>query len=166
MYTARDVALRLRHELNDPRIGVKFMPDLERWVVFVRRPMLTGARTWPMAILDDGSLAPGQSTIQSVSYIEDIVWVVTDEHDQYHPLEPNLIRRKLIERDTHRRDHAKELFAELRRRRLARKKAVDEEVRARTRYYRRAFAKIAEDMGLGGRPDYQQVYSPTRISPA
>jgi hypothetical protein len=34
MYLPREVAARLRSEFNDPRIGVKFRQDLERWVVF------------------------------------------------------------------------------------------------------------------------------------
>lgn len=165
MFTARDVTLRLRREFNDERLGVKFDPRLERWVVFVRRKMLTGARRWPLGLADDGTVTPGATTFRAVDTIDDIVWVVTDESDGYHPLEPNLIRQKLVERDTHHRDCARELIAEIQRRRAAKKKAVDDEVRAKSRYYRRLFARLADDLGLGGKPDYGQVYNPTRIAP-
>lgn len=166
MYTAREVSLRLRSEFNDPRLGVKYDARLGRWVVFVRRKMLTGARTWPCGILDDGTVTAGRTTIRQVDFLDDIVWTVEDEAGNYHPLEPNLIRQKLVERDTHRRNHAKELFAELARRRRAKQKAFEDDVRARSRYYRRAFAKVADELGLTGRPDYQKIYNPTRVSPA
>lgn len=166
MYTAREVTIRLRREFDDPRLGVKFMPRLGRWVVFVRRKMLTGARHWPMSIQDDGTVVAGKTTLRAVDFLDDIVWVVTDENDQYHSLDPNLIRQKLIERDTHRRDCARELFAELARRREAKARAARDELMQRAKFYRRAFARIADDMGYGSRPDYRRIYNPTRISPA
>lgn len=162
MYTARDVTLRLRSELNEPRLLVKLDPALGRWLVCVRRKHLTGARAWPVGIRDDGTLGPGQTTIQVVDFLDDIVWVCETETGEYLALEPNLIRQKLIERDTHRRNHARELFAELQRRRAAKKKAWEDDLRARTRYYRRAFARIADDLGIIGKPDHSKLYAPER----
>lgn len=166
MYTARDVSLRLRREFNDARLGVKFDPRLERWVVFVRRKMLTGARRWPVGIADDGTVGEGATTLRCVDFLDDVVWVVETDDGAYHPLEPNLIRQKLIERDTHRRDCARELFQELARRRAAKAKAQREELLARSRYYQRAFARLADDMGLGGRPDYARILSPKLSLPS
>jgi hypothetical protein len=160
MWTARDVSLRLRRELDDERLGVKLDLHQGRWMVYVRRKMLTGARRWPVIVRDDGTVQEGgATTIRVVDFLDDIVWVV-EVDGEYHPLEPNLIRQKLIERDTHRRDVAKELFQELARRKQARRQAFLDDAKQRALHYRRAFARVAEDMGLGGRPDYSRIYRP------
>lgn len=160
MYLAREVAARLRLELDDRRLGVKLDPNLGRWIVFVRRPHFTGARRWPVKLHDDGTVtAGGPTTFRTVDHLDDIVWVVEDD-GQYHSLDPNLIRQALEKRDAHRRDVAKELFAEIRRRKEAKRRAQQDDLFARTRYYRPAFARLADQMGIGGRPDYRRIFSP------
>lgn len=164
-WTGRDVSLRLRRELGDERLVVKFDPAAQggRWVVCVRRKMLTGARRWPVAIGEGGELLAGVTTFREVAPLDDIVFILETDDGQYHSLEPNLMRRALIARDTHQRDVAREVIAEVRRRKAAKAKAFRDEVFARSQFYRRAFARVAEDMGYSGRPDYQQIYAPKRV---
>ncbi|MGE5617335.1 MAG: hypothetical protein ACM3UX_00200 [Candidatus Woesearchaeota archaeon] len=160
MYVARDVSRRIRSELDDERLGVKFMHHIGRWVVFVRRKMLTGERRWPVELREDGTIVPGGPTIiRQVDTLDDIVWTVQVD-EAYHSLDPNLIRQALVQRDSHRRNVAKELFSELARRREAKAKERKDDLLQRSLYYRGAFAKIADDMGLTGRPDYGRIYAP------
>jgi hypothetical protein len=156
VYLAREVAARLREEFDDPRLGVKFDPNLKRWVVYVRRKMLSGERKWPVGIAEDGSIGPGESIIRSVEPYDDIVWTVQVD-EQYHSLDPNLIRRALEQRDTHHRDVAKEVLGEVARRKAAAAKDRRDDLRQRSLYYRRAFSKMADEMGLVGKPDYSKV---------
>lgn len=157
MWTARDVTLRLRRELDDDRLLVKLDPIGGRWQVCVCRKMLTGARAWPVRLLDDGQVVAGGPTrLREVALLEDVVYVL-EVGGEYHSLEPNLMRRALIERDTHRRNVARELLAEVARRKAAREKAFRDDALQRAKHYRRAFARVAEDLGYGGRPDYSQL---------
>lgn len=163
MYTAREVSQRLRREFDDERLVVRLDPIRERWTVYVRRKMLTGARSWPVAIDDDGTVrAGGPSIIREVAPLEDVAFVLEDESGQYLPLDPNIIREGLIKRDSHKRDVARELMAEIRARRARKAKAQRDDLMARSLYYRGQFAKLADEMGLGGRPDYAKILAPRR----
>src|SRR5512146_479627 len=99
MYGARDVALRLRAELDEPRLGVKYDPSVNggRWVVFVRRRMWTGSRRWSVAIAEDGSLSPGVSYLRELAPFDDLVYVL-EVDGEYHSLDPNLMRMGLVAR--------------------------------------------------------------------
>ncbi len=163
-WTARDVSIRLRRELDEPRLVVRFDPSVNggRWAAFLQRKEWTGARRWPVAIGEGGELAVGVSVIRELAPFDDLIYVL-ELDDQYHSLEPNLMREGLLARDTRRRDVLREAMAEIQRRRDAKQRRFIDESLQRALYYRRAFAKVADDMGLGGRPDYGQIYNPKRV---
>lgn len=159
MWTARDVQERLRREMGFDRLAVKLADGLRpedayrpgRWVVCVRVRDLTGRRNWPMTMLSDGTFYPGGSTtIREVSTRDEVVYVHEGPDGEYLELEPSVIRRELERRDTHHRDLAAEFRANVARKRADQKKALDDDVEQRTKYYRKAFARYArgEDTGL------------------
>lgn len=164
MWTARDVTLRLRRELNDDRLVVKLDRNLGKWLVCVRRKMLTGARTWPFSIRDDGAVTEGRSILREVAPLDDIVYVHEGPNGEYLPLEPNQMRQALEARDTHRRNLARELFDRVKKTRARKDAEFVDDVKQRTKHYRRAFARIADEMGLGGRPDYSRIFGRRLIS--
>lgn len=157
-WTARDVTLRLRSELHDSRLVVKLDHGLGRWVVCVRRKMLTGARTLPFIVRDEGAVEPGRAIMREVAPHDEIVYVHQTPEGEYLSLEPNVMRHELEKRDTHRRNLVAELLGRVK---ASRKKADDafqDDIRQRTKHYRRAFARVAEDMGLSGKPDYSRIF--------
>lgn len=159
MWTAGDVTERLRRELAFPRLVVKLLPacrpeDKEhpgRWAVCVLVPTLTGRRSWPVGITDDGIVYQGgQTTIREVSLKEEIVYVHEGDDGSYRELEPTLMRRELERRDTHHHDTKRELREHIEGKRRRMNAQIDDDVQERTKYYRKAFARFArgEETGL------------------
>jgi hypothetical protein len=162
MYLANEVSRRLREELRDPRLVVRVNLDLGRWTVCLRRKMLTGSRRYPFRLGDNAELLPGESSLREVATYEEIVYVLED-NGRYLSLDPGLCRRELEKRDGHRRNLVAELQAQVRASRARAEARFADEARQRARYYRKAFARAADEMGLVGRPDYQAIYHPKPV---
>lgn len=152
MWTAREATARLREELGFSRLQVvlqhcrpedKHFPH--RWAVLVLVPRWTGARNWPVTLLDDGTVLHGGATrFREASLAPEVAYVHEGPKGEYLSLDPNALRAELEARDTYKRDLPREIATAIRRKRAAREKAANEEAREIAKHYRRAFAKVAD----------------------
>lgn len=149
-WTARDVTLRMRREFGDERLVVRFDPIRERFSVCQRVRRLTGRRHWPVELREDGSVVPGgPTTIREVVDDEEVILYLEDPSGAPLPLDPCLVRQELLERDVHLRgDVVAEMIRRVNARRAEADRRFEDEVGERSKHYRRAFARAAENMGI------------------
>lgn len=149
-FTCRDVTLRLRAELDDPALLVRFDPIRERYVVCQKTRRLAGARRHAVRILDDGAvLRDGGSVIlrEVVDDYEPIYWHETNA-GQFLPLEPNVMRREVLARDNWRgRDVATTVLAQVNEAKARRQRQFEDDTMQAAKDTRRAFARAADEMG-------------------
>jgi hypothetical protein len=158
MWTERDVTLRLRRELGWERLVCKLEKNVRpgdlhlpgRFVICERRPTLTGRRHWPVLLLDDGTVYHGgRTTIREVSLLDEIIFVLETPDEQFMHLEPNILRRELELRDAHRRNLRKEHHDAIVKNRAARERRASDDARQRSKFYRRAFARVLDGYDPG-----------------
>lgn len=150
MYAPRQVESRLYEELGPPRLHVRLDLVRERWCCFEPRRRLGGARIVPFTLTDSGVILEGSSTVRTMHDFEELV-LVLEEDGRYVPLDPNLLIRQLLERDSWRfrnRDIASALLRRVAKGREARDRQFSDDVAMLASENRRRIGRAVDEMGL------------------
>lgn len=148
MFTCRDVTLRLRQELHDDTLLVRFDTGRERYVVLQRVRRVTGRRKHSFALADDATLVPGKTTLREVVTDYEPVYYHEAQDGSFLPLEPTLMRQEVLARDNFRGNVAKRVMGKVVENRAARAKQFEDDVGQMAKETRRVFARHADEMGV------------------
>lgn len=147
-WTTHDVTLRLRRELDDPSLVVRFDSGRERFAVFTRARRLTAPRRQGFNVLDDGAVVRSTTAVfREFVWDEQMVYCHEGPAGEFLPLEPNEIRRGVVARDNRHGDVARRVLGEIKHRRESRERDFEDNAGEIAKESRRAFARAADEMG-------------------